>query len=99
MLLDSGLASKTNPGVPPPGAADGRRDVPRVALELRVAAAGQGLCPHTRGHGESRWLARVGGKEPTSPRLDAGAKPEPRAANLASQERQEKCKAQPRSLG
>lgn len=49
MLLDYVLASKINAGVPPLGPADGRRDMPKAALELHVAAAGLGLRPHMQG--------------------------------------------------
>lgn len=47
------------------------------------------MSPCTKGHGESRWLGHAGGKHPISPRLEAGAKPEPQAAELTPQERQE----------
>ena len=49
MLPDYMLASKINAGVPLLGPAGGRQDVPKAALELHVAAAGLGLCPHVRG--------------------------------------------------
>lgn len=53
------------------------------------------VSPHMRGYGESRWLPRAGGKQPISPQLEAGAKPEA----AAPQERQEQGLSEGRSPG